>query len=176
MASGFSVGAVQQTATNLIEGNAWYEGVTQSAIVGAIGGAVAGGVVGAMNPQSLPAKMLVGGMVGGGVSAGTRATPQELLSVQRGRRAALERGCGDGVRDGVRQRGHRCLHRPLWGHGGGAGDDATARARRGGRMGVCISGGVSGIPAGATSVWTESAGRPEHHLLTRTCLGRARTV
>jgi hypothetical protein len=72
-ASGFSVGAVQQTATNLIEGNAWYEGVAQNAIVGAIGGAVAGRVVGALSPESLlPVKMLVGGVTGGGVSAGTQ--------------------------------------------------------------------------------------------------------
>jgi ppGpp synthetase/RelA/SpoT-type nucleotidyltranferase len=67
------VGAVQQTATNLIEGNAWYEGVAQNAIVGAIGGAVAGRVVGALSPESLlPVKMLVGGVTGGGVSAGTQ--------------------------------------------------------------------------------------------------------
>jgi hypothetical protein len=40
------VGAIQQTATNLIEGRPWYAGVSESALIGAVSGAVAGGIVG----------------------------------------------------------------------------------------------------------------------------------
>ncbi len=132
MASGFSVGTIQQTLTNLAEGRAWYAGVSESALIGAVSGAVAGGVVGAAKPQSLPAKMLVGGVAGGGVGGGMRATSAKLHSHERGGGAAVERGPGAGHR----HRGHdgddRRLHRPLRRHAGGAGDDAAADARGGG--------------------------------------------
>jgi hypothetical protein len=70
--SGFSVGAIQQTASNLMEGQPWYAGVSESALIGAVSGAAAGGIVGAANPQNLAAKVLVGGLAGGGVGAGAK--------------------------------------------------------------------------------------------------------